>query len=41
MRTLAEINKERSQLINDAMGMISAKRERNRRYNPGELSETC
>ena len=41
MRTLAEINKERSQLINDAMGMISAKRERNRRYNPGELSEMC
>ena len=41
MRTLAEINKERSQLINDAMGMISAKRERNRRYNPGEISEMC
>ena len=41
MRTLTEINKERSQLINDAMGMISAKREHNRRYNPGELSEMC
>ena len=41
MRTLAEINKERTQLINDAMGMIVNKRERNKRYNPGELSEMC
>ena len=41
MRTLAEINKERTQLINDAMGMIENKRERNKRYNPGELSEMC
>jgi hypothetical protein len=41
MRTLAEINKERSKLIGEAMGLISAKGERNRRYNPGELSEMC
>ena len=41
MRTLAEINKERSKLIYDAMGMIINKRERNRRYNPRELSEMC
>lgn len=41
MRTLTEINKERSKLIYDAMGMIINKRERNRRYNPGELSEMC
>jgi hypothetical protein len=41
MRTLAEINKERSKLINEAMGMIIHNREYNRRYNPGELSEMC
>ena len=41
MRTLAEINKERTQLINDAMGMIVAKRERNKRYTPADVSEMC
>lgn len=41
MRTLTEINKERNKLIYEAMGMIINKRERNRRYNPGELSEMC
>lgn len=41
MKTLAEINKERGQLICDAMRMIEAKRERNRRYTPAEISEMC
>ena len=41
MRTLAEINKERSKLIYDAMGMIIAKRERNKRYTPADVSEMC
>lgn len=41
MRTLAEINKERSKLIYDAMDMIVAKRERNKRYNPADVSEMC
>lgn len=41
MRTLAEINKERSKLIYEAMSKIINYRERNRRYNTGELSEMC
>lgn len=41
MRTLAEINKERNKLINDAMDMINTKRERNKRYTPADVSEMC
>lgn len=41
MRTLAEINRERNVLINDAMNKIINKRERNRRYSPAEISEMC
>lgn len=41
MRTLAEINKERKELIWNATKLIVKKRERNRRYTPAELSEMC
>lgn len=41
MRTLAEINEERKELICDAMDKIVERHERHRRYSPAELSKMC